>query len=299
MTDPRRTRCGSCCPPTCASSAGSTGEVVLGVDGPVTQRSVLDALEARHPVLRGTIREHGTLRRRAFVRFFACERDLSHEPPDAPLPDAVVTGRRAAAGGGSHGRGLSRGPRTASGPPFGAGDPVLSVSAPSMGGARDRSARAREGARDDRGRSAAAGARTAAGAASPRAHRVLLPDARLGVRGRGRRAGDDGPGVAQPRPVRGPLVAAVVALPDRDERLPRHAGRPQPPRPAHGDRGRGHRRGAAGRRAARVGLAAADAGRPGARPGDRSGRAHGGRASRSASRSWPRCSTCRRASGSC
>ena len=68
------------------------GEVVLRVDSPVTQRSVLDALEARHPVLRGTIREHGTLRRRAFVRFFACERDLSHEPPDDPLPDAVVTG---------------------------------------------------------------------------------------------------------------------------------------------------------------------------------------------------------------
>jgi hypothetical protein len=68
------------------------GEVVLRVDGPVTQRSVLDALEARHPVLRGTIREYGTLRRRAFVRFFACERDLSHEPPDDPLPDAVVTG---------------------------------------------------------------------------------------------------------------------------------------------------------------------------------------------------------------
>jgi molybdopterin synthase sulfur carrier subunit len=68
------------------------GEVVLAVDGPVTQRSVLDALEARHPTLRGTIREHGTLRRRPFVRFFACERDLSHEPPDAPLPDAVTTG---------------------------------------------------------------------------------------------------------------------------------------------------------------------------------------------------------------
>lgn len=68
------------------------GEVVLDVDEPVTQRSVLDALEARHPVLRGTIRDHGTLARRAFVRFFACERDLSHEPPDAPLPDEVATG---------------------------------------------------------------------------------------------------------------------------------------------------------------------------------------------------------------
>ena len=74
------------------SSVVWTGEVVLAVDGPVTQRSVLDALELRHPVLRGTIREHGTLRRRPFVRFFACERDLSHEPPDDPLPDAVATG---------------------------------------------------------------------------------------------------------------------------------------------------------------------------------------------------------------
>jgi sulfur-carrier protein len=68
------------------------GEVALDVDGPVTQRSVLDALEARHPVLRGTIREHDTLRRRPFVRFFACERDLSHDPPDAPLPDEVAAG---------------------------------------------------------------------------------------------------------------------------------------------------------------------------------------------------------------
>ena len=68
------------------------GEVALRVEGQATQRVVLDALELRHPVLRGTIREHGTLRRRAFVRFFACERDLSHEPPDDPLPDAVATG---------------------------------------------------------------------------------------------------------------------------------------------------------------------------------------------------------------
>jgi hypothetical protein len=68
------------------------GEVVLTVTGPVTQRSVFDALEARYPVLRGAIREHGTLRRRAFVRFFACERDLSHEPADDPLPDAVASG---------------------------------------------------------------------------------------------------------------------------------------------------------------------------------------------------------------
>lgn len=67
-------------------------EVTLDVKGEVTQRSVLDALEARYPMLRGTIRDHGTLKRRAFVRFFACEKDLSHESPDAPLPDAVVTG---------------------------------------------------------------------------------------------------------------------------------------------------------------------------------------------------------------
>ena len=68
------------------------GEVRLDLDGPVTQSRVLDALEARYPVLRGTIREQGTHRRRAFVRFFACERDLSHDPPDAPLPEDVVNG---------------------------------------------------------------------------------------------------------------------------------------------------------------------------------------------------------------
>jgi len=68
------------------------GEVKLEVDGPVTQRSVLDALEGRYPVLRGTIRDHVTQQRRPFVRFFACEQDLSHELPDAPLPDAVATG---------------------------------------------------------------------------------------------------------------------------------------------------------------------------------------------------------------
>jgi molybdopterin synthase sulfur carrier subunit len=67
-------------------------EVTLEVDGPVTQRSVLDALETRYPVLRGTIRDHVTQKRRAFIRFFACEEDLSHEPPDAPLPDAVASG---------------------------------------------------------------------------------------------------------------------------------------------------------------------------------------------------------------
>ena len=68
------------------------GEVRLEVEGQVTQRSVLDALEARYPMLRGTIRDHVTQRRRAFVRFFACEQDLSHELPDAPLPDAVAMG---------------------------------------------------------------------------------------------------------------------------------------------------------------------------------------------------------------
>jgi hypothetical protein len=68
------------------------GEVTVKVEGPVTQRSVLDALEAQYPMLRGTIRDHGTLKRRTFVRFFACEQDLSHESLDAPLPDAVATG---------------------------------------------------------------------------------------------------------------------------------------------------------------------------------------------------------------
>ena len=67
-----------------------TGEVKLEVEGPVTQRSVLDALEACYPMLRGTIRDHVTQQRRPFVRFFACEQDLSHEPPDAPLPGPVA-----------------------------------------------------------------------------------------------------------------------------------------------------------------------------------------------------------------
>ena len=66
------------------------GEVKLKVEGPVTQRSVLDALETCYPMLRGTIRDHVTQQRRPFLRFFACMEDLSHEPPDAPLPDAVV-----------------------------------------------------------------------------------------------------------------------------------------------------------------------------------------------------------------
>ena len=69
------------------------GEVTVDVGGLVTQRTVLDALEARFPVLRGTVRDHATQRRRPFVRFFACEQDLSHESPDTPLPDAVATGR--------------------------------------------------------------------------------------------------------------------------------------------------------------------------------------------------------------
>jgi molybdopterin converting factor small subunit len=67
-------------------------EVTLEVEGQVTQRSILDALEARYPMLRGTIRDQTTQRRRPFVRFFACEEDLSHESPDAPLPDAVANG---------------------------------------------------------------------------------------------------------------------------------------------------------------------------------------------------------------
>ena len=68
-------------------------EVTLEIEGAVTQRSVLDALEARYPMLRGTIRDHVTQQRRPFLRFFACEEDLSHEPPDAPLPDAVASGK--------------------------------------------------------------------------------------------------------------------------------------------------------------------------------------------------------------
>ena len=68
------------------------GDVTLDVEGEATQRSVLDALEARYPMLCGTIRDHVTRKRRPFVRFFACEQDLSHELPDAPLPEAVATG---------------------------------------------------------------------------------------------------------------------------------------------------------------------------------------------------------------
>jgi molybdopterin converting factor small subunit len=73
--------------------AGIKGEVTLDVAGQVTMRSVLDALEAKYPTLEGTIREHGTRRRRPFLRFFACEEDLSHESPDALLPEVVANGK--------------------------------------------------------------------------------------------------------------------------------------------------------------------------------------------------------------
>ena len=73
--------------------AHAEAEVTLEVSNPVTQRSVLDALESRYPMLRGAIRDHDTQQRRAFLRFFACEEDLSHDPPDTPLPEAVVSGK--------------------------------------------------------------------------------------------------------------------------------------------------------------------------------------------------------------
>lgn len=75
-----------------AENLGPDNEIVLPVERPATVRSVLDALEAQYPMLRGTIRDQQTLVRRPFLRFFACETDLSHEPPDAPLPEAVVSG---------------------------------------------------------------------------------------------------------------------------------------------------------------------------------------------------------------
>jgi molybdopterin synthase sulfur carrier subunit len=80
-------------PPHLRTLAHVGGDVELEVPAPVTQRSVLDALEARYPMLRGAIRDHVTLQRRPFLRFFACEQDLTHDPPDAPLPDAVVSGK--------------------------------------------------------------------------------------------------------------------------------------------------------------------------------------------------------------
>jgi len=79
-------------PPHLRTLAHVNGDVELEIEGPVTQRSVLDALEARYPMLRGAIRDHVTLKRRPFLRFFACEEDLSHESPDAPLPEAVASG---------------------------------------------------------------------------------------------------------------------------------------------------------------------------------------------------------------
>ena len=80
-------------PPHLRTLSGTGAEVLLEVEGAVTQRSVLDALEARYPMLRGTIREHGTGQRRAFLRFFACQEELSHESPDAALPEAVASGK--------------------------------------------------------------------------------------------------------------------------------------------------------------------------------------------------------------
>jgi len=77
-------------PPHLRTLAQVNGEVLLNIDGPVTQRAILDTLEAQYPVLRGTIRDHVTHKRRAFVRFFACEQDFSHHSPDDPLPDEVA-----------------------------------------------------------------------------------------------------------------------------------------------------------------------------------------------------------------
>jgi sulfur-carrier protein len=79
-------------PPHLRTLARVAGEVELDVAAPATQRAVLDALEARYPMLRGTIREHATQTRRKYLRFFACKRDLSHEPPDSPLPAEVASG---------------------------------------------------------------------------------------------------------------------------------------------------------------------------------------------------------------
>ena len=77
-------------PPHLRTLAQVNGEVLLNIDGPITQRAILDTLEAQYPVLRGTIRDHVTHKRRAFVRFFACEQDFSHHSPDDPLPDEVA-----------------------------------------------------------------------------------------------------------------------------------------------------------------------------------------------------------------
>jgi len=92
MTDPEAVSIRVVLPAHLRTLTRTDGEVEVPIDGPATQRSVLDALEARYPVLRGTIRDHSTQRRRPFLRFFACGEDLSHEAPDAPLPDAVAAG---------------------------------------------------------------------------------------------------------------------------------------------------------------------------------------------------------------
>ena len=80
-------------PPHLRTLAHVSGDLELDVPAPITQRSVLDALEARYPMLRGAIRDHVTLQRRPFLRFFACEQDLTHDSPDTPLPDAVASGK--------------------------------------------------------------------------------------------------------------------------------------------------------------------------------------------------------------
>jgi hypothetical protein len=80
-------------PPHLRNLAKVQGDVQLDIPPPVTQRAVLDALEAKYPVLQGAIRDHVTKKRRDFLRFFACEQDLTHEPPDAPLPDEVASGK--------------------------------------------------------------------------------------------------------------------------------------------------------------------------------------------------------------
>jgi molybdopterin synthase sulfur carrier subunit len=73
--------------------AGISGDLEVEISGAVTARAILDAIEARYPMLQGAIRDHGTLQRRAFLRFFACEQDLSHESPDTPLPEAIASGK--------------------------------------------------------------------------------------------------------------------------------------------------------------------------------------------------------------
>ena len=80
-------------PPHLRKLAQIDGEVKLEIEGKITQRAVLDALEARYPALRGTVRDHATQKRRPFVRFFACQQDLSHDPPDTALPEAVAQGK--------------------------------------------------------------------------------------------------------------------------------------------------------------------------------------------------------------